>query len=279
MRRILEPLRQNRPWLRHQHEVTIDFTQRIISTWRAHLSTHFHPAAVRARRPLHPYTPPTPPNPPHPAPRSVPKTAVLHPIALCAPGGVPFQLNKTASDATYVLETALVNVRGFGRGAAGAGLGGDAAEAAQFQADSWRLKPLHPPPLGARLKGVAKWLAPVRARTLKIAQKSIRRNTFAKVARLHDDTRVSILKLELSDFGQERAAALDVWGVLDISNMDTAELSYQFEDGVESIEVHSWGSILQPLGAPPPPLRSATVAREGCAVQVVRTSGNLLTDG
>ena len=231
--------RENRPWLRHQHEVIIDTTRCV----------------------------------------SVLKTAVLHPIALCAPGGVPFQLNKTASDATYVLETALVNVRGFGRGAAGAGLGGDAAEAAQFQADSWRLKPLHPPPLGARLKGVAKWLAPVRARTLKIAQKSIRRNTFAKVARLHDDTRVSILKLELSDFGQERAAALDVWGVLDISNMDTAELSYQFEDGVESIEVHSWGSILQPLGAPPPPLRSATVAREGCAVQVVRTSGNLLTDG
>lgn len=98
------------------------------------------------------------------------------------------------------------------------------------------LQALHPPTLAARMQGVRNWLAPARTRTVKLAQKSIRRNIFSKVGRMRDDTRVSVLKLELSDFGQERAAALDVWGVLDVSNMDDAELSYHFEDGVESIE-------------------------------------------
>lgn len=74
------------------------------------------------------------------------------------------------------------------------------------------------------------------ARTQKLAQKSIRRNFFAKVGRMRDDARVSIIKLEIPEFGQEKAASLDVWCVLDISKMDNAELSYAFEDGVESIE-------------------------------------------
>ena len=171
-RRFLAQPREHRAWLRHQHELTIDAAS---------------------------------------APIRITKSAVTRPISICAPGGAPFQLNKTASDDTFVVETAITDA-------------------------SHGLAALHPPSLGERMRGVRKWLAPARKRTLKLAQKSIRRNTFAKVARMRDDTRVSILKLEISDYGQERAAALDVWGILDVSNMDDAELSYHFEDGVDSIE-------------------------------------------
>ena len=173
-RRLLAQPREHRAWLRHQHELTIDTAS---------------------------------------APIRIAKSAVTRPISLCAPGGVPFQLNKTASDATFVVETVIA---------------GDG--------DSRNLAPLHPPSLSARMRGVAKWLAPARARTLKLAQKTIRRNIFAKVGRMRDDTRVSLLTIPIPEFGQEKAAALDVWRVLDVSNMDTAEMSYHFEDGVESIQ-------------------------------------------
>ena len=86
------------------------------------------------------------------------------------------------------------------------------------------------------MHGVSKWLAPAKARTHKLALKSIRRNWFGKIGRMRDDTRVSIVKLEICEYGQEKAVALDVWSVLDISNMDNAELSYPFEDGVESVQ-------------------------------------------
>jgi hypothetical protein len=173
---ILALAREHRPWLRHQHEVALDVAA-----------------------PL----------------QLVPLPAVVRPIYITAPGGVPFQLNHTPSEVTYVTETAVV---------CGAESGAPP-----------RLAALHPPSLSARMRGVARWLAPARARTLQLAQKAIRRHVFAKVARLRDETRVSVLKIEIFEFGQERAAALDVWPVLDVSNMDDAELSYLFEDGVDSV--------------------------------------------
>ena len=176
---ILTIPREFRPWLRHQHEVVLNLSQ---------------------------------------FPR-VPKSAVLHPIYICAPGGVPFQLNKTPSELTFVAELALIS------GSTGDG----------HPPSAPRLTALHPPSLSARMRGVAQWLAPPRARTLKLAQQAIRRNVFEKIKLMKDDTRVSVFKLEIKQFGQEKAAALDVWKVLDISNMDNAELSYPFEDGVDSI--------------------------------------------
>ena len=71
---------------------------------------------------------------------------------------------------------------------------------------------------------------------MKLAQLAIRRAVFDQVRRMRDDTRVSVLKSEIAQFGQERAAALDVWKVLDVSSMADAELSYVFEDGVDSVE-------------------------------------------
>ena len=53
---------------------------------------------------------------------------------------------------------------------------------------------------------------------------------------MREDTRVSTFKIEISDFGQERAASLDVWPVLDMANIEEGELSYFFEDGVDSLE-------------------------------------------
>jgi hypothetical protein len=53
---------------------------------------------------------------------------------------------------------------------------------------------------------------------------------------MRDDTRVSIIKFDIPEFGQEKAVALDVWPVLDIDNLEEGELSYVWEDGVESIE-------------------------------------------
>ena len=46
----------------------------------------------------------------------------------------------------------------------------------------------------------------------------------------------SLMKLDIIEFGQEKAAALDVWPVLDISNMAEGEFSYVWEDGIESVE-------------------------------------------
>ena len=46
----------------------------------------------------------------------------------------------------------------------------------------------------------------------------------------------SIMKVQIIEFGQERAAALDVWPVLDISDMNECEFSFAFEDGIESVE-------------------------------------------
>ena len=63
-RRLLQLPREHRAWLRHQHEVTIDFTLGALIT--------------------------------------IPKSAIHKPIFICAPGGVPHQLNKSASDDTYV---------------------------------------------------------------------------------------------------------------------------------------------------------------------------------
>jgi len=173
-RRVLALPRDARAWLRHQHEVSFDLAS---------------------------------------DPIRIPIGADLHPVRICAPGGVPFQLNASASDDTYIAETAIVE-------------GGETAR---------QLKAMHPPSLGARMQGVAKHLSPAKARTLKLSLKAIRRNVFDKVSRMRDDTRVSVIKVDMSDFGQEKAAALDVWRVMDISDMDQAELSYPFEDGIESM--------------------------------------------
>ena len=183
--------RDNRPWLRHQHEVTIDVSGVTLIGDNQYV---IQPDVLE-----------------------IPIEAIIKPISVCAPGGVSFQLNKTASDDTYIMEMAIVRAAG------------NPASAAN------ELLALHPPSLTQRLRGVSQWLAPARARTVKIAQRSIRRAFFSKVARLKDDTRAMVLKLEIPEFGQEKAASLDVWPVMDISNMDLAELSYAFEDGVDSI--------------------------------------------
>ena len=63
--------RENRAWLRHQHEVSMDLsTLGGEGTW-------------------------------------ICKSDITKPISFCSPGGVPFQLNKTPSALTYVTETAI----------------------------------------------------------------------------------------------------------------------------------------------------------------------------
>ena len=147
---ILAIQREHRPWLRHQHEVVLDFFN---------------------------------------LPR-VPKSAITHPIYVCAPGGVPFQLNRTPSELTFVAELALIS-----------SIPGDG-----LPVSFPLLTALHPPSLSARMRGVAQWLAPPRARTLKLAQQAIRRDVFFKINQMRDDTRVSTLKIDIKQFGQERDA-------------------------------------------------------------------------
>ena len=116
--------REHRPWLRHQHEVAIDVHRRI----------------------------------------TVPVDARLRPISICAPGGVPFQLNATASSWTFVAETAIIQ------------------RSSHLTPGTRVLTALHPPSLSARLHGVARWLAPPKARSVVLAKRSIRRSVFSKVS-------------------------------------------------------------------------------------------------
>ena len=138
----------------------------------------------------------------------------MRPIRITAPGGVPFALNSASSEETFVAETIIIST----------------APACLS------LAALRPPPLSARLAGVRKYLAPPRPRGVALAKRTIRRNLFEKVRTMRGDGKASIIKLEINEFGQDKAAALDVWPVMDVSNMDLGELSYQWVDGIESIE-------------------------------------------
>ena len=74
--------RENCPWLRHQHEVTIDVSGVTLIGDNQYV---IQPDVLE-----------------------IPIEAIIKPISVCAPGGVSFQLNKTASDDTYIMEMTIV---------------------------------------------------------------------------------------------------------------------------------------------------------------------------